>query len=158
MTSYPSADSQRGKLYKAERAVFLPNGQHIMPNRTKAKADAFIQKAYLHLAASGRIDYPYSRPVTVAHQHGYGGAWASRQRHKISLTICREDWVLCHEVAHLASSRDHPRFDGDLRGHGWVFADNYSLLVRKFISVKAAHQLRTSFEEHGVQFTPKGRG
>lgn len=158
---YPRTDSQKGKLYEAERATQWPAkpgvaGWTATTHLPKDEAEKYVQRAYDWLVTQDRVDRDRGR-ISFQHSRGQGGAWANRGRHRIMLTSNREPWLLLHEVAHLAPCSRAPGYDGDLRSHGWCFADHYLALVQHFLGVDAAKALRQSFKDRKVRYRPKRR-
>ena len=138
-TTYPTQDSQKGKLYAAERST-----------EWTTKASELISEAEVTALATKACKWLYSKgyrpctthPTVAFPGNGRGGAWASRGQRKLSFTpAARKRWVVLHEVAHLVLPSNHPEYDGDDRPHGWCFADVYLKLVSRFCGRSNANAL-----------------
>ena len=157
---YPKSDSQKSKVYAAERATcWTPkpgvSGWAAKTQLTPEQAEEYAQRAYHWIMSKRDPVRRYDRPIDFKHSRGHGGAWANRSRHQMMLTSCREPWLLLHEVAHLVRPSAAPKFDGDYRSHGWAFCDHYLALVQHFLGVDNADALRAAMKENNVRFRPK---
>lgn len=145
-----SRDSQRSKVYKAERAVFTDNGLRGKADYTK---ESQLQRRVAHLCNTQTVKklrqefgFSYMREVKVRLVHGYGGAKSFGGRIHFTTGSCH-DWIILHELAHeIAPAHVH---------HHWPFAYVYLRLVSAFMGAEAAKKLKRSFKRHGVRFTPK---
>lgn len=158
-TVYPRKDSQRSKLYRAERKAEFTDkpgvgGFYARQPMTPAEAEVYAQRVYDWFVSVDRTDRDRGQ-ISFKHNRGQGGAWANLGRHEIMLTTRREPWLLIHEVAHLCPYNTVPKFDGDRRSHGWAFADHYLAGVQHFLGVDNANALRAAFKEQNVRFRPK---
>ena len=141
----PSTDSQRERLYRAERAVFTERpidfktrkGLEGRVNRLARSATARKLRAEFGLPLKGPITVQLVRGRTCT---SYGGLITFA---KTSMS----EWVMLHELAHeLAPRAVH---------HHWPFAYIYLKLVSRFMGPEVAAKLKKSFREHGVRFAPK---
>jgi hypothetical protein len=151
---YPSKDSQRAKVYAAERRAFAGNVKATEP-LTEKEVREFAEKARLWLDAkhnlyAPKIDFRFSNG-------GRGGAWARRGWGSTLMFTpsAKKRWIVLHEVAHLYAPHRHPDYDGDDRAHGWVFCDLYLMLVQHYLGVEAAKRLRAEFRAEGARYRPK---
>lgn len=152
-TTYPTQDSQKGKLYAAERST-----------EWTTKASELISEAEVTALATKACKWLYSKgyrpctthPTVAFPGNGRGGAWASRGQRKLSFTpAARKRWVVLHEVAHLVLPSNHPEYDGDDRPHGWCFADVYLKLVSRFCGRSNANALKAQLKARKVRIRPK---
>lgn len=148
-------DSQRSKVYAAERATFHDYSQPWQQAEypTLAEATALVRRversaSWAKLCDRGGMARTW-RPVTVEAGRNGGHAWGT---HTISLgRYGRQDWVVLHELAHIATTRRY----GDLAAaaHGWQFCDTYLRLVRTWLGKPQRDALRAAFRAHGVRYT-----
>lgn len=157
MTDYPKKDSQKGKLYAAERAAF--NGTEWAEILTDdevrhevRRGVQWLRNKYGNQAVRGHGDIEVRFPA-----NGYGGAYLRYGANPFfSFTPpSRLRWVILHELAHAVIPAYHPEFDGDRRGHGWCFADVYLALVQHYLGVEWAKKLRSEFKANKVRYRPK---
>lgn len=143
-------DSQRSKVYKAERAagVMIVNSK---PLPTVADVEAFADRV-LRSAVARKISGGY-RGVRVG--DGRRCRAASGGPSKIVIPRwARTQWVVLHELAHTLHLRNHPRE----AFHGWRFCSIYLQIVRAFIGKAAHDSLKQQFKELGVKYRePKKR-
>lgn len=156
MQKYPKTDSQKGKVYAAERNTpWTEDQKRILTNEEVEvlanKAVAWLEKK--HGYNIGGIQHFKFSP------RGNGGAWANRsgwQGNTLMFTpTSKKPWVVMHEVAHLVKLSAHPEFDGDSRNHGWVFCDIYLKLVSHFLGTAARDALKASMKASKVRYRPK---
>ena len=156
MQQYPKSDSQKSKLYTAERTTpWTEDQKRILTNdeveALANKAVAWLEKK--HGYKIGGVQHFKFSP------RGNGGAWANRsawQGNTMMFTpTSRKPWVVLHEAAHLVKLSAHPEFDGDLRDHGWVFCDIYLKLVSHFLGAAARDALKASMKTNKVRYRPK---
>ena len=155
MSKYPRKDSQKGKVYAAERRAFAAVGGKATEPLTEKEVREFAEKARRWLDQKHGL---YASPIDFQFPtHGQGGAWASRGwRSTLMFTpSAKKRWIVLHEVAHLIAVQKHPEYDGDDRAHGWVFCDLYLMLVQHYLGVEAAKRLRAEFRAEGARYRPK---
>ncbi len=156
-------DSQRGKLYKAENAVFTPYPGRVIGNVTGKVFDKFGAKLDVGQAAQlqdkiwnskrvrARFDLdrrlPNRKRIEIKMTHGNGGAYSSGGRIAYKTEKSLLDWIVVHEMAHEVT-----RGYGE-PGHNWRFADAYLYLVKMFLGADAHATLKHSFKKHKVRFT-----
>lgn len=167
-------DSQRSKLYKAERAAqrqFPHHGDDVStPERYRAKVDAMMASEWM------RNNFPRAthQPVVVKFRKGMGGAHAGYD----GITSGLSSWtmnmlILCHELGHTIVKREYGSTmyintdDGTLHrtsaglrnynvhfiaGHGPEYADVYLRLVREFIGYEQWKLLRAEFDARRIRY------
>ena len=133
-------DSQRSKLYRAEKAAFECFDRE--PEMTLADCQKLVDRAM-------RFFREISSP-RVSDGRGRRTAWASLWEIRLPRWSRRRMWVL-HEVAHTISRRLARRKRRPIQGHGKEFARTYMKLVRRFIGRAEADLLKLSFSQHRVK-------
>jgi len=157
-------DSQRKKLYTAERVALEPLAIPLLTtDDVKAYLVKQLSRATLQRRYGNVVDLK-EWGLTVADGRGTRRALAYGT-YKISLPLwARTDWVALHEVAHVIhdrlSSTRARRGDRnwELRGgaaHGWQYAAIYLDLVRYIKGKEAGDALKAAFKAHKVRFRPK---
>ncbi len=150
MSSRPPRDSQRAKVYKAERTVW--NDADYRHDDIKA-AIAYVERVRASELVKRYAPELSRRPVEVG--DGRGAARAKGGFFGISLPHwARTEFIILHELAHVAISRRHGI---NVAGHGWEFCDVYLRLVRTMLGVEAHDRLRDAFKAHGVRYRPKAK-
>jgi putative metallohydrolase (TIGR04338 family) len=133
-------DSQRKKLYDAERAVFT---DFYKPHFTTVQeCQAFVDS----VLARKRVQSHYKRakrPVLVRPGHGARSAFGG-YGHVTLPRWARSRHVILHELAHALEPAG--------AAHGWQFAQCYLWLVRQALGVEAAAKLEASFKAHKVRY------
>lgn len=143
-------DSQRSKVYAAERAVaagiysgHLPTMDEVQVYVTKIEEDRWFQRTF----GNRRFLVKDGRGRSAA--GGGGGA--------ITLPVhSRTPRVILHEVAHCLAGRRFGRGGGwhaEGGGHGWKFCSIYLQLVRHFMGKDCHDMLKASMKKHRVRFT-----
>ncbi len=140
-------DSQRQKLYDAERAAFGPTKTLSTVAEVQAYADKVTGSKWW--ASQPRLS---TRTITVSDGRGSGNARAVSSYRIQMPTHMRSEWVTLHEIAHCAMGQRHG-WDG-VAAHGWQFAEFYLALVRRFLGVAAHDQLRDAFKAKRVKYRP----
>lgn len=148
-------DSQRAKLYRAER---------LHSYWAKTKLMDSLDGVHQFVADVTRktwftVRWPYAQAVKV------GGKWTDRWRikdgrgcrsargsHLFMVLPCwaRHPLVILHEMAH-GLSCDDP-------AHGWRFAETFLTLVHHTLGKDAGDELKRLFRENRVHFRPKRKG
>jgi putative metallohydrolase (TIGR04338 family) len=151
MTS--NRDSQRAKVYRAERAAFdftwgpVRYGERF---DTLERVEVFLR----HLMASAwwRRRWPGITPENVELRPGHGARSAFARSWSITLPIwSRRTDVVLHELAHVIRMRAPLGAYRD-PGHGWSFCETYLELVRHCLGEEAWRRLREEFRAHGVRY------
>lgn len=140
-------DSQRSKLYAAERATSMAKDRPWGSQPSLFVVDRYVQKILGD--AKVRERWPNTH-ITVSHGGGRAASRAlgSNGRGSIKMiTVHRFPLLIIHEVAHVLAP--HHAL------HCWEFAEVYLFLVRRMLGVAAHDELKGSFKKHKVRFTPK---
>jgi putative metallohydrolase (TIGR04338 family) len=134
----PRRDTQRGKLYAAERVCQPPEPEF----RTVIDCQVFVDE----VIAEHR---EWFWPKYVCVQDGRGRRSACASFDTISVPRwARTRIVILHELAHIITP---PPF----AWHGPEFALNFLKLVRSVLGFDQYNKLATSFEDHSVRWATK---
>jgi hypothetical protein len=135
-------DSQRKRVYEAERALFPDD--LFPPDLTLLQAEALVGRIYMD-ARYRHLDRLRPIPPAVKDGRGRRRAGYCRARHAIALPRwARRVWVVAHEVAH--AFLDHNRH----AGHGEEFVAVYLDVLQRHAGMDAS-VLRTGFVARGVR-------
>lgn len=161
MSDYQERDSQRGKLYKAERLV--ERGREF---GTVEAVEAYLTRCFAQKWF--RKHYPEVRYFRVhdgrrrTKAGGSGHLTISGGRCELWLPRwSRFERVVLHELAHGMTDihEEHERVSGAWWApHGWQYAKIFLDLVRHFMGAAAGESLRTSFRAHRVRYYPPRKG
>ena len=149
-------DSQKSKLYAAERASGLQLHKHeagMSIEQCQKLVDKIIGSAYVRRKYGRRC--PTSLPVYAT--HGGGRAAHSGGYHRDRLTgevewrgthirlgvWARQPFIVIHEVAHHLAGLGH--------GHDWRFAEIMLDLTRHFLGAEAGAQLKAAYKAGRVR-------
>lgn len=167
-------DSQRGKLYKAERRAQRrfphPGADVSTPDLYRTQLNAIMATQWM------RDNFPKAAadPVSVKFNPRMGGAHAGKN----GITTGTKSWtmnmlILCHELAHTIVRRQYgtsmyvDEQSGKLvrsvfglsnysmhfiAGHGPEYADVYLRLVREFIGYEQFKILREEFDASRIRY------
>lgn len=155
--TYSSRDSQKSKVYDAERRSGLQR-QHGVNTLTIAQCQAMIDRALASKYLADRYPKAFERlrreGITVVATHGGGRAGydvteAEDGRRYFGPVIrlgvwARQEIVVWHELAH--------HIAGLGAGHGWRFTEVQLVLVRRFMGVDAHDALKAAFVVGRVRF------
>jgi hypothetical protein len=144
-------DSQRSKVYAAERVAFGTSFHQ--EALTWDETNAFILKVQDSAHWKKLTGSNSHRPIRVKSGKSNWSATASYA----TLTLpkwARNKGVILHELAHTA----HARYEGDYTvrqeaAHGWRFCSIYIGLVQHFIGKDAADNLKAAFKAGKVKYT-----
>lgn len=145
-------DSQKGKLYRAERELpefrrmdlgARPSVEEAQEFINKVSGTAWFQK---HFGRDRFTPFGMGPRFTVSNSQGRGGAAASG-RHITVSTYYRNRLILLHELAHCVTI-------GEV-GHGRKYAEVYLKLVQHVMGKDVAARLKAAFKRNGVKFRPK---
>lgn len=141
-------DTQRAKLYRAERSAFKdPQWNALMDLGT---CTIYIERV-LH-SAFWKEHVKHTYPLNI--RDGRGCRKASAGADRITLPCwARKHWVILHELSHTGIGRTLRR--SEVAAHGREFAAFYLRLVRHFLGVAAHDALRDAFRANGVRYKPK---
>lgn len=140
-TTVQPRDSQRSRVYKAERSGGVVEGWY-MPKVEEVRG--YI--ARLQRQPGYQERWGGRKPITV-----HDGR---RRRDAAGCPIERAVWlprwsryplVICHEIAHVETPDEAP-------AHGEEFCGNFLFLVRLTLGRDGESALRESFDEHRVKY------
>jgi hypothetical protein len=147
----PRRDSQRKRLYRAERNAF-DSAFDVLLDRPDERG---IQKVIRRVRRSKTwksilrefnvTPYEGQFRVTLIKSQKKGASADSRDGLKFG-TLMITLPVILHELAHVAT--------GYVCGHSWPFANVYVRLVSRFIGRSARNDLRRAFRALKVRYTP----
>jgi putative metallohydrolase (TIGR04338 family) len=144
-------DTQRSKVYEAERAAFRDHVEANEGLREVADIKAFVR----HVFSLKRVQDAFPRAVTewrsgAPNVHdGRGRRRACGGINFISMPLwSRCKWIVLHELAHTISFRTQYH----IAAHGWEYAATYLTLVRCVLGVEAHDLLKAQFKAHRVRF------
>jgi putative metallohydrolase (TIGR04338 family) len=132
-------DSQRSKLYRAERTV---GAGHHFPSvaHCQAQVDRILASAWW------KARFPALDQVQVRDGRGRRHAGAHQSHGAISLPRwSRRERIILHELAHLATP-------ASFAAHGPEYAMVYLELVGHFMGATAARDLAEAFRAHRVRW------
>ena len=135
-------DSQRSKVYAAERACGLCEVKQTIPNdQLQGWVDAVLDRRVIRSRWG-------TQTATVKLTNGYGGA-RTYGRHKITVSRGgRNEYVMLHEIAHVLTPEDV--------GHGPEFCGVLLFLVRNVLGKDAHAALLASMRQHRVKRSNAG--
>ena len=134
-------DSQRAKLYKAEREAFAGDAEYITPD----EALELVSKVWA--LSPGLLSAP---GVRFSRKKNFGAAHYTGWCHEITFhTDSIKAWVVVHEVAHAVERKG--------AAHGPEFARAYLGLVERTFGFEARERLGASFRKHKVRSHGKSR-
>lgn len=133
-------DSQRSKVYKAEREVWDIAQKFDNMDQTKRYVQVVLDI----------LDLPELKRYKVYVGDGRARRSAGGNARGIYLPKwARTPWVILHELAHTLTARQHV-FKGIQ--HHWPWASNYLMLVTKILGEGAGKRLKEAFKKHRVRF------
>ncbi len=150
----PVRDSQRAKLYTAERVLHLPHDRRGPDStlREIAQCQAYVDRI-TQSAWYGRT-FPHARRnILVAHGGGRSAARACGSGRIELPGWARQRAVILHELAHCVVEREC----ATVAWHGREFAAIYLKLVQHGMGRAAAAKLKTSYAQYGVKWRAKRR-
>lgn len=131
----PPRDSQKSRLYGAESSAFTW-GQTISDELLQATLNDILDRKPVR-ARWGHLKIRVER--------GRGGARAYGKS-RISMGVAaRNEWTMCHELAHCLTSNH-------CASHGPEFAGVYLFLVDLVIGKEASDRLRNAFKAKRVKY------
>lgn len=142
----PTRDSQRSKLYEAERTVEWERlGSKAM---TLNECQAFVDKVLASKYVKGKYGDKYAVWVRDGRGSPRGRVTSRMGGWQMLLpTHARTTWYVLHEVAHVLV--------GTRYEHRWPFAMVELDLVRHFMGADAERALKLAFRTKKVKFGPK---
>lgn len=155
-------DSQRQKVYNAEREALIPLQKSIPSVKDVEK---YTKKVFSRATIKKRFGNKILvRGVDVSDGRGCRNAMAYGGSQIVIPVWARNDRVILHELAHIIHNRiiHFPHYaETDARkfktgaSHGWEFCAIYLTLVRFMMGVEAEKALKASFKKHRVRYKPK---
>lgn len=144
-------DTQRSKVYKAERVAFRDHAEANEGLREVADIEAFVR----HVFSLKRVQDAFPRAVTEW-RAGTPKVRDGRRRRSacggigfISMPLwSRCKWIVLHELAHTIAFRTQYH----IAAHGWEYAATYLKLVRCVLGVEAHDLLKAQFKAHRVRY------
>lgn len=163
----PARDSQRAKLYAAEREAFGDAFRRLHGAGELVDAERYVRRVtssstWLRLAT----EHGQARAPEVEVADGRGCRMARGGSGYVTLPRwARTEPVMLHELAHCLTCATFVVRDGAAGGyelqlgarHNWPFARAYLDLVSMFLGRDAADRLKASFWKHHVKFNPPKR-
>lgn len=157
-------DSQRARVYRAERAAFMADAARPLPAfgwlTSMEAARAFVSAVAAHpqviarFPLAGKPGLSLLSDLLVTDGRGRRSACAYVDRHAIALPqLFRMRWVVLHECAHIIA-RARFGYQANYVAHGREFAAVYLDLVQIVFGADAHARLATAFAAHGVSFQP----
>lgn len=144
-------DSQRSRLYAAERSAFRGYYAHGMRLACIHDLRAFIHE----VLADEWFSTVFGRFTTVHIKDGRGTrhAYTAYDQDSHALILSFPRWsrtrpIALHEISHAASIRHH----GLVAAHGPEFAGIFLRLVRQYLGEACHVRLRWAFMHHRVRF------
>jgi len=147
-------DSQRARLYAAERTAF--GDPRACPARlaTLRELCAYVDQTL----GDAWFEAEFGRFASVRVKDGRGTrhAYSAYDLRSRALLLSFPRWartrpVVLHELGHAASARRH----GVIAAHGPEFAGVFLGLVRRFLGPDAAGRLAAAYRSHRVRFAPR---
>lgn len=142
-------DSQRQKVYDAERAYFKWTDQYYLISRKDARdlLEKCLTSHWYHKRYANRsvvLEFSNRGTRTIGSYHP--------RDNKIKLMDqgC-STWVLIHELAHAVVTMEYDR--GTVAAHGREYCKIYLDLVGHFLGSEHKEGLRESFKKHGVKYS-----
>lgn len=137
-------DYQRGKVYKAEDAVFDKDKNAEMESLDEVRAYMGKVTGSDHWKAQEGW-----QRVKVGDGRGRRAACYKPTKKQVCFPLwSRSKWIIIHEMAHCLTHRTTK----DGTGHGTHFAGHYLSLVEELLGSDSAHALAESFSKHGVRW------
>jgi putative metallohydrolase (TIGR04338 family) len=150
-------DSQRKRVYTAERAAFPDCSETSDPTLpTVEDIERYVKKVWGSKrvqAAFPRSTLHYSRVPEVADGRGCRRAIAYGTYQITIPKWARREWVVLHELAHIIVERERLHPKNEIADHGWHFCEVYLKLVLYMMGREAHDALKASFKKHKVKFT-----
>lgn len=131
-------DTQRGRVYKAERRMSTKGQEYASLDEMKKRIDRIATSKWwkFHFASTGKL--------TVVRQRG-GARATGTFMVSFGKSMQYDLWIM-HELGHIAVAR----WKGNHR-HGPEFTRAYLLLVRRYMGASVADELKTHFKACGVK-------
>ena len=138
-------DSQRGKVYKAERDLpeVEQNGMNI--HEVRAWVDKIMRSRWM------KSRYPQAYCVGMVDvKDGRGATWARGGYLYIKIPRwARSEFIVLHELSHTIVARTKSK---PVASHGREFCSIFLALVRRWMGSEVANRLKAAFKEHRVKY------
>jgi len=145
-------DSQRSKVYKAEREAFANcNATMFREDYSLRECQQFADRVAHSKTWAGLPDSPWvtrgSEPWTKVYvKDGRGSPRARARMNTVMVpTWARNKPTMIHELAHVATP-------GGVGAHGPEFCRNYIALASRFLGERVATELKKAFRRNRVKF------
>lgn len=147
-------DTQRARVYAAERRAFVPPGTGHIRETPRDFEDVRHADEYIETIRTSKwlaTHYPRAAmsPVRIISGRGCNATESRIMLARWGLV----KWVVLHELAHTVTDRHH-RYE-TLPGHGREFARIYLALVRRWMGVAEYEKLRAAFKMYKVKYSLK---
>lgn len=160
-------DSQRSKMYKAERQVWIK--QFDPRHETMAECERYLRyvtntQFFRDLWYHNRRRHLAKQPAELRMEDGrgclvargnFGGYVNVPSSVHLAPEVCmklprwaRSEMVMLHELCHSITANNHA-------AHGWAFCHNYLEMVTHFMGVDMGNALRAAYKRCGVKHRPK---
>lgn len=154
-------DTQRSKLYAAERVAFPRSADE--GRLSLEECQAYVDRVVGSASWKGQFEErrspfgvdTYAR-VTVKDGRGSGAARCISYFEISVPTDMRREWILLHELAHVATQRLYGW--NEVPWHGWEYATVYLGLVRRWLGADAHDRLRAAFRAGKVRYNAPRQG
>lgn len=148
---FQERDTQRKKLYRAERCVDL-----VKRFESLGKVDLYLARVFSHKWFQRH--HPRARMYLVEDGRGRRHAAGSSRGTTCLMWLprhARSEKTVLHELAHGLTNLKHGH---GTAWHGHEFARIYLDLVRHYAGKEAADQLRAGYKKHRVRYNPPRKG
>jgi hypothetical protein len=142
-------DSQRAKVYAAERAAFGAEWGEKIDDGSLEAVSRYVRQVEGSATWRKILKKSELTPIDggLRVKDGRGCRWARGFRDHVTLPIwARTRPVVLHEMAHAAT--------GENAKHHWPFAAAYLMLVGTFMGAAARDRLKAEFRKQRVRFAP----
>lgn len=146
-------DSQRSKVYKAERRAFLPFESAFGANDMRRWKTVGEMQSYVdRLLASAWWKRRWPTVTKIVVKDGRGRRKAGSAGGSILMPLwARKEWVILHEIAHEVVGRTIGH--RNVAAHGREFCQVYLELVGHMMGDDARKALKDEFQAHKVKHT-----
>lgn len=152
-------DSQRSKLYAAERSFFSSSTYRELHTDPWRHTPSEVEARWRQLLESSwfrrKYGYYYVRLEFIGQRHsgssgGGSHGWVSLPSDVNRGKWCWADWYLLHELAHNITTNDH----GDtVAAHGPEFMAIYLELLGHWLGRDVVKEFKVTLRQHKVRYT-----
>lgn len=139
-------DSQRQKLYDAEREAFTYN-QDFSSWEELVKYVDKLTSSYWYKSRCAHL------PILKYSGHKYRGGATCNYRTIVFGVNSYCKWIVIHELSHVIINYLYQFELNKIAGHGPEFAKMYLEMIGRFLGEEARETLRKSYVKYGVKFT-----